>query len=155
MINTIKVLCFLLFFWSTIDSKARANDSLEVVKTTQKFLHAFNNLEWETFRNSFAKDATIFYPVWEEAKRRSGKNEIEETWLKLFPEFIDQANTLKLSITPKDLFIQNYDHTAIVTFHLGEGQTSLYRRTIVFVKEKEDWKIVHLHASKSNKETDE
>ena len=154
MIKIFRIICFTLFFASFIHTQAEANDSLEVVNATQKFLHAFNNLEWETFRNSFAKDATIFYPVWEEAKRRSGKNEIEETWIKLFPEFTDPLNTFKLSITPKDLFIQFYYKTAIVTFHLGEGINSLYRRTIVFVKEKEDWKIVHLHASKSIKETD-
>ena len=154
MIKIFRIICFTLFFASFIHTQAEANDSLEVVSATQKFLHAFNNLEWETFRNSFAKDATIFYPVWEEAKRRSGKNEIEETWIKLFPEFTDPLNTFKLSITPKDLFIQLYYKTAIVTFHLGEGNNSLYRRTIVFVKEKEDWKIVHLHASKSIKETD-
>ena len=154
MIKIFRIICFTLFFASFIHTQAEANDSLEVVNAMQKFLHAFNNLEWETFRNSFAKDATIFYPVWEEAKRRSGKNEIEETWIKLFPEFTDPLNTFKLSITPKDLFIQLYYKTAIVTFHLGEGNNSLYRRTIVFVKEKEDWKIVHLHASKSIKETD-
>ena len=91
--RTSRILFFLLFFVSIINSKVQANDSLEVAKAAQKFLHAFNNLEWETFRNSFAPDATIFYPVWEEAKRRSGKNEIEVTWLKLFPEFTDPANT--------------------------------------------------------------
>ena len=144
-----------MFFGSGIDSKAQANDSLEVVKATQKFLNAFNSLDWEIFRNSFAPDATIFYPVWEEPKRRNGKNETEETWLQLLPEFIDPANTFKLTITPKDLFIQLYDHTAIVSFHLGEEKNSIYRKTIVFVKEKEDWKIVHLHASKSTKEVDE
>ena len=143
------IFCFQYSFESTGQWLVRSS------KGRSKFLHAFNNLEWETFKKSFAKDATIFYPVWEEAKRRSGKNEIEETWLKLFPEFTDPANTFKLTITPRDIFIQRYDHTAIVTFHLGDGQTSLYRITIVFVKEKEDWKIVHLHASKSNKELDE
>lgn len=155
MISVTRIVCFLLFFGSCLDSKAQANDSLDVVKATEKFLHAFNNLDWETFRNAFATDATIFYPTWEEAKRRSGKKEIEETWLKLFPEFTDPANTFQLSITPKDLFIQRYERTAIATFHLGEGPNSVYRRTIVFIKEKEDWKIVHLHASKSIKEIEE
>ena len=43
--------------------------------------------------------------------------------------------------------MQLYGNTATVTFHLIRKDNYLSRRTPVFIKEKEEWKIVHLHAS--------
>jgi len=99
------------------------------------------------FRNSFSSDATIFFPSWEEGKRRIGQKEIEETWLEIFPEFIDSTKKFELKIDPKNIFMQLYGNTAIVTFHLVPKDNYLSRRTLVLIKEKEEWKIVHLHAS--------
>lgn len=128
--------------------QAQAKDSLEVMKATQTFLNAFTNFDWETFRNCFSKDATIFYPVWEQGNnRRGGQKEIETAWLEIFPEFTDSTKKFDLQINPKNILVQLYDKTAIVTFHLGEENHYLARRTLVFIKEKQDWKIVHLHAS--------
>jgi hypothetical protein len=97
-------------------------------------LQSFNTLQWEPFRKSFTEDATIFFPDWEQASRKSGIKEIEKTWLELFPEFKDSTSTLKLGITPRDIRIQLYDQTAIVTFHLGNGEKYLSRRTLIMVR---------------------
>ena len=113
----------------------------------ERFLQSFNALQWEPFRKSFADDATIFFPEWEQASRRVGRQEIEKTWLELFPEFKDSTSTLKLGITPRDIRIQLFDQTAVVTFHLGNGEKYLSRRTLVMVKRKKEWRIAHLHAS--------
>jgi hypothetical protein len=40
-----------------------------------------------------------------------------------------------------------YGNTALVTFHLIPKSNYLSRRTLVVIKEKEEWKIVHLHAT--------
>lgn len=137
-----------------IASKAQNKDSLAVMHSVNNFVTAFNNLNWEDFRKSFSDDATIFYPFWDQARRVNGKQEIESAWLTIFPEFGDPNNTRKLQISPKDIHMQQYRKTAIVTFHLGDGVNTLSRRTLVMVKKKQNWKIVHLHASSVSKSKD-
>jgi len=137
----------LVVFFSCIIFNAKANDSVAVRLSVEKFVAAFNALLWEPFKKSFTDDASIFFPDWEQAVRKAGKKEIEKTWLEIFPEFKDSANTLQLDITPRDMLIQLYGKTAIVTFHLGSGKKYLARRTLVMIKRKKEWKIAHLHAS--------
>jgi ketosteroid isomerase-like protein len=137
----------LVIFFSCIFFNAKANDSVAVQLSVEKFVAAFNTLQWQPFKNSFTEDATIFFPDWEDAPRKVGSKEIEKTWLEIFPEFKDSANTFKLDIKPRDMLIQLYGQTAVVTFHLGNGEKYLARRTLVMVKRKLEWKIAHLHAS--------
>lgn len=126
---------------------AQNKDSIAVMNSATRFVTAFNNFDWPTFRASFIDDATIIFPFWDQAKRLRGRQEIEAAWLKAFPEFVDPKNTRKLEISPRDIHIQLYGGTAILTFHLGHGVSKLGRRTLIMVKEKRDWKIAHLHAS--------
>ena len=132
--------------------KAQNKDSITVMKTVNNFVTAFNNFNWTIFRKSFADDATMFHPFWNQARRIKGRQEIESAWLRIFPEFGDTNTTRKLQISPKDINIQLYRKTAIVTFHLGDGVNTLSRRTLVMVKKKQIWKIVHLHASSVSKD---
>jgi ketosteroid isomerase-like protein len=134
-------------FMTVVFAQAQSKDSMAVTKATKDFVKAFINFDWVNFKNSFSNSATIFFPSWEEGKRRTGKKEIEETWQTIFPEFIDSAKKFDLKIDPKDVHMQLYGNTAIITFHLSPSEKYLSRRTIVFVKERDQWKIVHLHAS--------
>ena len=134
--------------------RAQNKDSIAVIKSVNNFVTAFNNFNWTTFRASFTDDATIFYPFWNQARRIRGRREIETAWLRIFPEFGDTKNTRKLQISPKDINIQLYRQTAIVTFHLGDGVNTLSRRTLIMVKEKRNWKIAHLHASSVSENKD-
>ena len=129
------ILVVVLFSGLPLGVRAQ-HDSLAIKLSVDNFLHAFNSLQWEPFRKSFADDATIFFPDWEQASRISGIKEIEKTWLEIFPEFKDSTSTLKLGITPREIKIQLYDKTAVVTFHLGNGEKYLSRRTLVMVKRK-------------------
>lgn len=133
--------------------KAQQKDSIAVMKSVNNFVSAFNHFNWDSFRKSFTDDATIFFPYWSQAKRIQGRQEIEKAWLTIFPEFVDVNNTRKLQITPKDIHVQLYQQNAIVTFHLGDGINSLSRRTLLMIKEKDSWKIAHLHASSVTKES--
>ena len=143
-----KTICLVFILSASLQVYSQHNDSLEVMKSTEDFLASFNNFKWETFRTSFSDDASIFFPDWQQRARRKGREEIEATWLAIFPEFKDSANSFKLNITPKDIAVQLYDQTAIVSFHLGGGEKPyLARRTIVWIKQKEQWKIAHLHES--------
>lgn len=150
--HSIKPVYFVLIFFASFTVSAQHTDSVTVRKSVDNFVQAFNALSWEPFRNSFTHDATIFFPDWEHASRRTGINEIENTWLQLFPEFKDKANTLKLNIDPKDILIQVFGNSAIVTFHLGNGEKYIARRTLIMVNENNTWKIAHLHASYVMKE---
>jgi len=145
----------LLFTMMTLglNSKSQSKDSLAVLNATQSFVKSFISFDWKSFRNAFSSRATIFFPTWEQGKRRTGKKEIEDTWTEIFPEFIDSTKKFDLKIEPRDMLIQLFEKTAIVTFHLGGGDY-LSRRTIVFIKENEEWKIIHLHASNLSKPKD-
>ncbi|MCP9493239.1 MAG: nuclear transport factor 2 family protein [Pyrinomonadaceae bacterium MAG19_C2-C3] len=109
---------------------------------------AFNNLEWEKFRNSFSDDATVFFPFHQAPRLRNGRYEVED----VFKSFFDELRKRKPSppyqnIQPKDVQIQMLDKdAAILTFHLG-GDDPVGRRTLVFRKQKGKWLIAHLHAS--------
>ena len=143
----VRLSLILLSILSSISLKAQNKDSIDVISSVTNFVTAFNNFNWTEFRASFADDATMFHPFWSQPKRRNGKQEIESAWLEIFPEFVDTKNTRRLQISPKDVNIQIYGQTAIVTFHLGDGINQLSRRTLVMIKDKDNWKIAHLHAS--------
>jgi ketosteroid isomerase-like protein len=146
-----KIILLSFFSCATILLEAQSKDSLEILNKTQTFITAFAQFDWNTFRSCFSDDATIFFPAWEEGTRRIGRKEFEKTWTDIFPEFIDSSKKFDLKIDPENIFIQMYDHSSIVTFHLGEKSKYLSRRTLVFIKENNVWKIAHLHASNVTK----
>lgn len=119
------------------------HDSANVVKNTQDFIQSFTSLQWQTFKNFFSDDATMFYPQMDNAKRLNGKNEIEEA---LEPEFTDTSLKATTNISPKDIRVQINRRTAVVTFHL-EDKNRLGRYTIIWIRRHGEWKILHFHAS--------
>lgn len=131
---------------------AQHKDSIAVMKSVNNFVAAFNNFNWNTFRESFNDDATMFHPFWNQARRIQGRQEIETAWLTIFSEFVETTNSRKLQISPKDINLQLFRQTAIVTFHLGDGLNTLSRRTLIMIKKNRSWKISHLHASSVSKD---
>jgi len=143
-------LLFIPFLWLHFEAHTQQHhhrDSIVVMERMQTFLNAFNTFNWKTFNACFADDATVFHPFWKYASRRNGKQEVEAAWREIFPEFTDTTNSKRMNLSPKDVLLQLYGETAIVTFHLGDGVTTLSRRTFVWVKRYGEWKLVHLHAS--------
>jgi hypothetical protein len=134
--------------------KSQNSDSLDVLITTQNFVKAFTSFDWKSFRNAFSSKASIFFPSWNQRDRKAGKKEIEATWTEMFPGFVDSTKRFDLKINPQDILIQLHEKIAIVTFHLGDGVLNRSRRTIFFLKENTDWKIIHLHASNLSKPID-
>lgn len=109
------------------------------------FLAAFNALDRARFDPLFADDVTLFFPSAPfEVRRVEGKAAV----LGWFGKFFDIARERsgKLNIKPADLKVQDYGAVAVVTFHINGGQ-NVGRRTLILRKNKNDWKIVHLHAS--------
>lgn len=71
--------------------------------------------------NCFAKDATIFFPS-DYGEWKLGKNEIEESWKKLFPEFVDKTKQFDLKIFPENMHIQVSGESAILTFQMSSDK---------------------------------
>lgn len=131
----------------TVSAAPVENAEAEVRKTLADFIQAFDNLDWDRFRASFADDATVFYPR-EFPHRADGRQEFEQTFQKVF-ERIRAGRTQGpyMNIQPKDLKLQIAGNIAIATFHLDDRPGFLNRRTLVLQKQSSGWKIIHLHAS--------
>lgn len=119
----------------------------QVREAVANFIHAFDNLDWDTFRLAFSDDATVFYPrVFSE--RASGRTEFEKTFKTVFEQIRGgRTSAPYMDIQPKDIDIRIFGDTAIATFHLDDRPGFVNRRTIVMNKTPDGWKIVHLHAS--------
>lgn len=121
----------------------------EVRDALAKFIHAFDNLNWEQFRSAFDDNATVFFPGLF-TERAEGRAALDRDF-KVFFQRIRTASGKKtapyLDLRPKLLKIQVFNDVAVVTFHLEGRPGLLGRRTIVLLKTSAGWKIVHIHAS--------
>jgi hypothetical protein len=140
-------LLFLLLAPSILAQKQPISAESEVRHKLARFVYAFDNLDWESFRLAFDDNATVFYPR-AFPERANGRVEFEKTFKAVF-EQIRSGKTAApyVDIEPKDMKIQMFNRIAIATFHLDDRVGVLNRRTIVLNKTKAGWKIVHLHAS--------
>ena len=127
---------------------AKDDKDAEVRAALAKFVRAFDNLDWETFRASFADNATVFHPR-QFARRAEGRAGVEETFKQVFGRIKgDKTTPPYMDLQPKDLQIQFAgDEVAFATFHLDDHPGFLNRRTIVLQKISGTWKIIHIHAS--------
>ncbi len=114
------------------------------------FLTAFNNLDWRAFRACFSEPATVFQPAAPYARRVESPDQFERAWLAVFDRIrksSGRASPPYMDLRPDDLRIEQIsEDVGLVTFHLITN-TSVSRRTLIFKKYPEGWKIVHLHAS--------
>lgn len=119
----------------------------EVRDALAKFVYAFDNLDWESFRLAFDDTATVFYPR-AFPERANGRAEFEKTFRVVFQQIRGgKTEAPYMDIQPKDMEVQMFGDCAIATFHLDDRPGVLNRRTIVLAKTQAGWKIVHLHAS--------
>jgi ketosteroid isomerase-like protein len=146
------ILCALFLFATLLASPqggahALESPETEVRQTLNNFIHAFDNLDWDHFRLSFADDATVFYPR-EYPYRADGRQKFEEFFQKVFDRIrAGRTHGPYMDIQPKDLKVHIAGTVAIATFHLDDRPGFMNRRTIVLQKQASGWKIIHLHAS--------
>ena len=128
-----------------------AADSAEAHVAAERFLAAFDSLQFDAFRSYFADDITMFFPFPQFAARVRGKQEVEE----VFGSFMNAAREGRinagrppvLGITARDLVVQMATRdVAVVSFHLGAEETPA-RRSVVFRKSPTGWEVIHWHAS--------
>ena len=151
-IRLLLILAFCLLLTSTplAGQHGSASEQEVVQKTIADFIVAFNNLDWERFREYFADDATVFNPAIPEVTelhRLDGREKIEAVFKQVFDEAKRGKGPPYLDIRPEGLKIQMLMNAAIVTFHFRRSGSSFGRRTFVLEKRNGRWLIVHLHAS--------
>ena len=148
MIRRIATATFLVLISSSLLAQNKlTTDEADVGDALANFVHAFANLDWETFRLAFSDDATVFYPR-AFPERANGRAEFEKAFKIVFDKIRDgKTQAPYMNIQPKDMKVQLFGDIAIATFHLDDKAGFLNRRTIVLNKTKAGWKIVHLHAS--------
>lgn len=147
MIRRVLVL-FLLVSGCWAQTGAKAPETLK--ERLSGFVQAFDDLDWEKFRTFFTEDATVFHPAAPNLKRTDGREEFEQAWLAVFERIRKNAGKTAppyMELQPKDVRIQYLDeNVALVTFHLDDGKV-LGRRTMVWKRDGQVWRIVHVHAS--------
>jgi len=130
---------------------AQQNSRKKVERTFNRFIVAFNNLDWDTFRSALADDVTLFNPDIPEAPnlgRLDGRQRVEESFKAVFAASRRQSNGPPyLHIVPKNVRVQMLGDSAIVTFEFDRDGNSFGRRTFVFHRGVHGWKIAHIHAS--------
>lgn len=112
------------------------------------FLEAFSALDWDQFRSMFTEDATVIFPRLR-AERATARNDVEATWQATFDGIRAASSRTEPpyhTLEPRDQHIQWLDDVAIVTFHLS-GPSGTGRRTLVWQRTPDGWRIAHLHAS--------
>ena len=127
-----------------------AADSASAHRAAEGFLAAFDSLQWERFSAYLADDVTMVFPFAQLPSRRDGREAVEEVFRQFFES---QRSTRERSgrpmvqgIAPLDLRVQLAGpDAAIASFHLGTEQPS--RRSVVFRRTADGWKVVHWHAS--------
>ena len=127
-----------------------ASEKQGVEKALARFVTAFENLDWTTFRDCFSANATIFHPAAPNIRRIDSQLEFDKAWQGVFDRI--KKNSARTSppymkLNPQDVRIEPLSPDAVlVTFHLVDPGT-IGRRTLVFQKIDGAWKIVHIHAS--------
>ncbi|RPH67569.1 MAG: DUF4440 domain-containing protein [Myxococcaceae bacterium] len=122
----------------------------EVRAAVDTFLRAFEALDWPAFRACFAEGATVFHPTPPHVLRTDSPESFERAWAAVFERIRRNSGRTAppyFTLAPKNVRIQLLsERSALVTFHLPQGDTT-GRRTVILEKLEAGWKIVHVHAS--------
>jgi len=122
----------------------------EAQSAVANFLDAFRTMDQRRFDESFAPDATMFFP---DGPFPQGRVEGKPAILATFHEFfalMRKSGRTSLAIEPRDQRLEVIGNLVLVSFRL-DGGDSVGRRSILFVKSDGRWRIVHFHASTRDK----
>ena len=110
------------------------------------WMDALNSLDEARVVAAFADDASAFFPT-AKAERVDGKAAIAAVFREYFA-----ANTKKTNIVPEELRVQQRGDIAVITFNV-QNPGAISRRTFVWRRYADGWRILHLHASNTPRKT--
>lgn len=95
-----------------------------------------------------------FFPFGDTPARVAGQVAVEARWRRFFEEVrARRPGSPYLHLKPLDLRVDRYRDVGLVTFVLDRPssvdgrQLPLQRRTLLFVRQHDAWKLAHMHAS--------
>jgi len=118
--------------------------------TFDTFIGAFNKLDWASFQSCLADTASLFNPDIPGAvslHRLDGRAEVERSFRAVFDAAANGQPPRGPNIHPDKVSWQIFSETALVTFEFWRSDRSFGRRSLVLVRERGSWKIMHIHAS--------
>jgi SnoaL-like protein len=129
-----------------------SEDLVGIHAAAERFLRALDNLDWEPFRASWTSTPTVFFPFGDTPERVTGQAAVEGRWRRFFEEArARRPGPPYLDLKPLDIQVERYGDAGLVTFTLqltvGGRRLPLQRRTLLFVREHDAWKLAHMHAS--------
>lgn len=136
--------------WLCFSSLLFAQEPASIEKAMDRFLVALNNLDLSVMGTLYDEHATTFSPS------RAERIEDSAVGLAIREQFESIRNRSQksgppyLDVKPQQMGIDRISQdVAVVSFHL-KNETGVGRRTLVWKRFSDGWKIVHLHASTLN-----
>ncbi len=136
----------------TASQSKASEDVIGIREVAERFLRALDDLDWEPFRASWASEPTVFFPFGDSPDRVTGQVAVEARWRRFFEEArARRPGPPYLNLKPRDIRTERYGDVGLVTFTLelavAGRQLPLQRRTLLFIRERDAWKLAHMHAS--------
>jgi ketosteroid isomerase-like protein len=119
----------------------------DVDKAFEAFIAAFNALDFERFRRYLSADVSLFAPRPDSPDLIEGADAVETHFAAVFRAEAPAGPGIRAD----NVRVRRLDeHAALVTFEFARPGGSTGRRSIVFRRERDGWKVVHLHASNTD-----
>ena len=115
-----------------------------------KFIAAFNALDWESFRGCLADSVSLFNPDIPDAislHRLDGRAAVERNFRAVFDAAAAGPEPRGPDIHPEHVALQRFSDAALVVFEYRRSEHSFGRRSIVLARQGGDWRVLHIHAS--------
>jgi len=117
----------------------------------ERFVAAFNALDWASFKNCLADDVSLFNPDIAAAislRRIDGRKEVERSFRAIF----DAAGAggpapHGPNIVPEHISLARTGDAALVTFEFKRSEHSFGRRSLLLTQVNGEWRVSHIHAS--------
>jgi hypothetical protein len=116
-----------------------------------KFITAFNALDWDTFRSCLADSVSLFNPDIPGAvslHRLDGRAEVERNFRVVFDLAAASGPEPRgPNIHPEHISLQQFPDTAVLTFEFRRSERSFGRRSMFLARQNGTWVVLHIHAS--------
>jgi len=110
------------------------------------FISALNRRDWDAFRATFAEDITVIFAAPGPPARQDGRAAVEAVFQNIFPRPGSPPGPLPPPLQPDSVRVQDFGDVAVVTFLLRRPN-QLDRRTLVFHRTRDGWRVAHIHGS--------